>query len=136
MGKQHKIAKKIMLDIAGFFLILASILFGWVPGPGGIPLFLAGLGLLAVNHPWAAKFQRKIRRKGKRFLRDLLRKHESIKALYDLFSAALILGGIYLLNVYTRSLTLTFAIFSILIGVGLFIGNRRRLDKITSFLKH
>ncbi len=47
--------KRIAYDIAGITLIIASPFLGWLPGPGGIPLFLAGLGLLAVHNEWAQK---------------------------------------------------------------------------------
>lgn len=135
MKDLRKLAKRVFTDISGILLIISSILFGWLPGPGGIPLFLAGLGLLALNHRWAMRLQRNIQEKGLQFIRKMFSKHESIRALFDLFSAALIFGGIYLLNTYTRNLTLTFAIFSILVGAGLFLGNRERLQKITNFMK-
>jgi hypothetical protein len=35
--------------------MVLAILLGWLPGPGGIPLFLVGLSLLAINHEWAKK---------------------------------------------------------------------------------
>ncbi len=48
-----RLSKIIVLDILGVSLMILAIAFGWLPGPGGIPLFLAGLALLAINHTWA-----------------------------------------------------------------------------------
>ena len=43
-------------------LVLASGLFGWIPGPGGIPLFLAGVAILATEYDWAERFKQRILR--------------------------------------------------------------------------
>ena len=39
--------------VGGLLLILA--LTGWLPGPGGIPLFIAGLAVLASEFEWAQR---------------------------------------------------------------------------------
>ena len=44
-------------------LALVPVVGPW-PGPGGIPLTLAGLKLLAVNNPWAEKLMAFIQKKG------------------------------------------------------------------------
>jgi hypothetical protein len=49
----NKLAKRIALDSMGIFLIIIAVPIGWLPGPGGIPLILIGLGLLAKNNKWA-----------------------------------------------------------------------------------
>ncbi len=54
-GKHRHPIKRIAIDVAGFGLIIASPFLGLFPGPGGVPIFLAGLGLLASNHDWAHK---------------------------------------------------------------------------------
>jgi len=46
-------AKRVVTDFAGYFLIILSPFVGILPGPGGIALFLAGLGLLSLNNHWA-----------------------------------------------------------------------------------
>lgn len=40
--------------MGGFFIILAG-LTGWLPGPGGIPLALLGLAVLASEFHWAKR---------------------------------------------------------------------------------
>lgn len=37
----------------GLVLVLAAPLVGWIPGPGGIALFLAGIAILASEFDWA-----------------------------------------------------------------------------------
>jgi hypothetical protein len=49
--------KRILTDTAGYGLILAGILTGWLPGPGGIPLVVGGLGLLSINNLWAKRLR-------------------------------------------------------------------------------
>lgn len=43
--------------IVGFLFVLAAGLTGWIPGPGGIPLFLIGVAILATEYAWAQRFR-------------------------------------------------------------------------------
>ncbi len=43
--------------IVGTLFIIASVLTGWLPGPGGIPLFLVGIAILATEFEKAQKFR-------------------------------------------------------------------------------
>jgi branched-subunit amino acid transport protein AzlD len=60
---RHKF-KRLGIDVLGVLLVLSSGLLGWLPGPGGIPLLIAGLGLLAVNHEWAKRWLESVRSNG------------------------------------------------------------------------
>ncbi len=42
--------------VVGFTLILAAGAIGWLPGPGGIPVFLLGIFVLASEFKWADDF--------------------------------------------------------------------------------
>lgn len=44
--------------IVGFSLVLTSCAIGWLPGPGGIPVFLLGIFVLASEFKWADDFGR------------------------------------------------------------------------------
>jgi hypothetical protein len=46
--------------IVGSLLILAAGLTGWLPGPGGIPLFLIGIAVLATEFEWAQRVRDRI----------------------------------------------------------------------------
>lgn len=45
--------KRVLVDGLGITLIIIAIPIGWLPGPGGIPLIIIGLSLLARNNKWA-----------------------------------------------------------------------------------
>lgn len=46
---------RLIVLVLGIVLIVTSIALGWLPGPGGIPLFLAGIALLSTQFEWAKK---------------------------------------------------------------------------------
>src|SRR5688500_18884300 len=50
------VRRPIVLVIGSLFII-ASVLTGWLPGPGGIPLFLIGIAILATEFERAQKFR-------------------------------------------------------------------------------
>ena len=39
--------------VAGCLFIIAAAATGWLPGPGGIPLFIVGIAILATEFAWA-----------------------------------------------------------------------------------
>ena len=82
--------KRILTDIAGYGLVLLGITFGWVPGPGGIPLIIAGLGLLSINNEWAARLRSYLLAHGGRLVKNLFPNHPYIQWLYDGLCIALI----------------------------------------------
>jgi len=128
--------KHFVFDLVGVFLIVISPLLGWLPGPGGIPLFLAGLGLLSVHHAWAKKTIRYVKKNGIKLGEQIFREHTTLQAVYDVLTVVFMAGGVYLLNTYTRSLTLSLSIFFIFTGLTLFFGNRKRLDTFTVWLRN
>jgi hypothetical protein len=96
MDRQKRpVLKRLAVDIAGFGLIIAAILTGWLPGPGGIPLFLAGLSILAINYEWARRLQSSVKEKGLTLLDKIFPDNTNIQLAYDavtfLFAASAIL---------------------------------------------
>ncbi len=71
MSRPNLSPKRIATDIAGWACIIASPFLGWLPGPGGIPLFIAGLGLLSINNAWAERLLHWVRQRSEN-LRDIL----------------------------------------------------------------
>lgn len=64
-----KVPKSFRRPIAlfvGFSLIILAGLIGWLPGPGGIPLFILGIAILASEYEWADRL--------KRFILDIIKK--------------------------------------------------------------
>lgn len=60
-----RVRKPLVLTIGGSLVILSGLL-GWLPGPGGIPLFLVGIAILATEFEWAERF--------KHYMLDLLKR--------------------------------------------------------------
>ena len=52
---------RIGIGVLGGLLIIAAPLTGWLPGPGGIPLFIAGLAVLASEFEWAQRLLYRVR---------------------------------------------------------------------------
>lgn len=59
---------RVGVALAGLVLVVGAALTGWLPGPGGIPLFLAGLALWATEFDWAHGLMVRCRRLLDRFL--------------------------------------------------------------------
>ena len=81
--------KRIGIDAAGYLLILAAALTGWLPGPGGIPLFIAGLGLLSINNKWAKDLREYVLTHGGKIILIIFPKHPIAQWAYDLIAIAL-----------------------------------------------
>ncbi len=48
----HHIRRPVVFTI-GWIVIIISGSIGWLPGPGGIPLFLLGVAILSTEFEWA-----------------------------------------------------------------------------------
>jgi len=83
MDFMRRNAKRIITDFAGYFLVILSPFVGLLPGPGGIALFLAGLGLLSLNNHWARKLREYFMEHGGRMIELLFPRNSTIEWLYD-----------------------------------------------------
>jgi hypothetical protein len=137
MSKRHKhsLAKRLVIDIGGFGLIIAGVLFGWLPGPGGVPLILAGLGLLSLNYIWAEKLMKNFDKKRIEYTDKLLQADPLTSKLMDGLSVIILAGGIWLVttqeNVFLKGLGVGLA-FS---GITVLISNQKRLDRVLKRIK-
>lgn len=125
-----QLLKKIAIDVLGVLLIIGSILFGWIPGPGGIPLLLAGLGLLAINHEWARRLLERVKNDGVRLANLFFREHKALMTAYDVIAILLLASATALLIQVTGNILRSLAIVMAFVGLGLFLGNRRRLQRL------
>ncbi|HEX8763046.1 MAG TPA: PGPGW domain-containing protein [Candidatus Saccharimonadales bacterium] len=73
--------------IVGSIFIIAAALTGWLPGPGGIPLFLVGIAILATEFEQAQRFRDMILR-GVRGFGQWYREHRIIGTVFLIFCAA------------------------------------------------
>ena len=55
----RRVRRPLVLVIGTFFVLLSGAL-GWLPGPGGIPLFLIGIAILASEFTWAERVRDRI----------------------------------------------------------------------------
>lgn len=49
--------RRILTLILGIMLVLSAGLIGWLPGPGGMVLFLLGIAVLATEFAWAERLR-------------------------------------------------------------------------------
>jgi hypothetical protein len=129
------IIKVIVLDTLGVILIITSILFGWLPGVGGIPLFLSGLGLLAINHSWAKRLLAEVKSRGSKLLNGFFKQHPLLMAAYDFLAVAMLFVAAIIVGNFTHNLARGFAITLLFLAFGLLIGNRNRITRFNSFIK-
>ena len=52
--RKHRIYR-VVIAVVGVTLLLLAAATGWLPGPGGIPLALVGLAVLASEFEWAQR---------------------------------------------------------------------------------
>lgn len=122
----------LLTDLAGIGLIILSILTGWIPGPGGIPLFLAGLALLAINHEWAHRLLINVKTHGLRLAELFFRDHPVLMFIYDVVALLLVGAGLLVL-VNIHGVVKASAPVLIILGLSLFLGNRHRLQRILRY---
>jgi hypothetical protein len=120
--------KRIGTDAAGYGLILLGITSGWLPGPGGIPLILGGLGLLSINNEWARRVRDWLVHHGGNFVQKLFPKHPFAQALYDLL--ALLLLGLVAFLAYHHAVIWQISLATVLFFVALLIAGMNR-DRYT-----
>lgn len=89
MPKKKLRERRIVVDTAGYSLLLAAALTGWLPGPGGIPLALLGLSLLSIHNKWAQDLREYVLKHGGKVTQILFPKHPIAQWGYDLAALGL-----------------------------------------------
>jgi hypothetical protein len=126
--------KKIATDTLGVLMLLGALAFGWLPGPGGLPLLLGGLGLLSINHEWARNVLKKVKDSGTSLYDMFFPDNKKLYLLYDFIGLAVFGIAVYVISLQTKSITQTLAIAACFVAFGLLLTNRRRLEKISTFV--
>lgn len=134
--KDRGFIKRRAIDVAGFGLIFISPFLGWLPGPGGIPIFVAGLALLALNYDWADNLLKDFDKKRLAFVEKYLVGNKRISRTIDVLCLLIIVMAIvavlYLENSILRLLSAGAGTFSFFI----LISNQKRLDTWFARLKN
>ncbi|HSX43178.1 MAG TPA: PGPGW domain-containing protein [Candidatus Saccharimonadales bacterium] len=122
--------KRILTDAAGYALIVAAILTGWLPGPGGIPLAIAGLGLLSINNEWARRIREWLVAHAGKLGDILFPKNSLVEWAYDLL-AALLLALTFVLELRHASvIEMTLGVSAFFIALLIALSNRDRLKRL------
>lgn len=133
--KDRPLYQRILIDIAGFGLMIISPFLGWLPGPGGIPLFLAGLGLVSLNHEWARRLLKDFDKKRVEYTDKYLMSSPRVSFVIDLVCIALLCLGTFI--VFTQDPLSLRAPGLGLISVTLIIlvSNQKRFERLSKWLK-
>ncbi len=119
-------AKRIAIDAAGYFLLVAAVLTGWLPGPGGIPLAIAGLGLLSINNEWAKRLRIWLLANGGKLVEFLFPRNALVQWLYDGLVIVLFVFCALLEIRHARLWQVSLGIFAFFIALLIALTNRDR----------
>lgn len=129
MAEYKKHTKRIFTDIAGYLLVVAAILTGWLPGPGGVPLLIAGLGLLSINNKWAKDIREYVLNNTGKSVEKLFPKHPIAQWAYDLVAITLFAVSAYLAWSHAAYWQVMLASSAFFIAVFISLMNRDRLER-------
>lgn len=127
--------KVIAVDIVGFALIIIAPFLGWLPGPGGIPLLILGLSLLATNHEWAERIMLRVKNRVAEANRRVTEADPATKWAIDIMSVIFIAGGVLLMTQFTKSLVVTSGISFIIAAVIMLASNQNRHKRVWAKLR-
>jgi hypothetical protein len=129
--RQPKTVRKPFVFALGLVLISIAPVVGWIPGPGGIVVFLLGIAVLASEFDWAESLQEFFLKTVPKEVKK--RWHPTPKWELTFDATALLLlvsGGILAYNRWLAPV----ASFGIA-GVCLFLFNRDRLNRLKKYLR-
>lgn len=115
--------------------MVAAVATGWLPGPGGLPLFIIGLSLFAINHEWAKRYIDIIKKNADRVWDMVFVKNPRIQLFYDVIAPVFLAGGIYLLIKHSALWMISVGIFCLFMGFTLLLGNRKRWQRLRNRVK-
>jgi hypothetical protein len=122
--------KRILTDTAGYALILAGIATGWLPGPGGIPLVVGGLGLLSINNTWAKRLRVYVLDHAGKAAEVLFPKNPWAEWAYDVLVVILFGLTLYLEIQHASVLLMGLGVSAFCIALLIALANRDRLQRL------
>lgn len=111
-------------------------LIGWLPGPGGIPLFLIGLGLVATNHEWAERLLKDFDAKRTAFTDKYLMANPLVSRTIDIVMVITLIGGFYLAFTQDTLVTRGAGLACTSIGLLILLSNQKRFERIVESFKN
>ena len=122
--------KRIGTDIAGYGLIIIGIAMGWLPGPGGIPLVVAGLGLLSINNAWAKRLRDYLLEHGGKVVQLIFPANRAVQWIYDVVVVILFAGVAFFGWRHSAIWQISLAIFLFFFACFIALMNRDRLNRL------
>lgn len=135
MMSMKRYGKIILFDTLAVFCFIGVILFGWLPGPGGIPLFLLGLSLLAANHDWAERWLNTAKLKGVTIKKWLFPNKPWVRNTYDGIALGVMSIAALLIFEYEDRLIEGLAVIMFFASMFIFLVNRDRFDSFSGLFK-
>lgn len=89
-------AYRIGVGVVGVLLIVLAAATGWLPGPGGIPLALVGLAVLASEFEWAERLLDRVKDAVHRSSEWVKRQPGWLQRLGVVVTVLLVVAGLYL----------------------------------------
>lgn len=134
-ARNNPLWKVVLTDAAGVGCLILVPFLGPLPGPGGIPLLLAGFGFLAVNHDWADSAVDYVKERSESLRNIIFPDNRMIQWAWDIFCVLLLIGGT-LLNVYAEFWLFKGLSYGIMAGsTTVFMMNRHRIDWLDNQLR-
>jgi hypothetical protein len=122
--------KRVLTDAAGYLLILAGIATGWLPGPGGIPLIVGGLGLLSINNLWAKRLRIWVVENGGKAVDLIFPKHPIAEWGYDILVVALFALTVVLEMRHASVIQMGLGVTAFFLALFIALTNRDRLKRL------
>lgn len=129
--RQPKTVRKPFVFTLGLVLIMIAPLVGWIPGPGGIIVFLLGIAVLASEFDWAENLQEFFLKTVPKEVKKRWRPTPKWEITFDITAILMLLGALG--SAYVNWWAPVFSL-----GIGglcLFLFNRERLTRLKKRLK-
>jgi hypothetical protein len=136
VNKIKKFLKRFGTDIAGYTCLILVIPVGSLPGPGGIPLLAAGLGLLSIHNQWARTLLEYVKKHSSSLREIFFPKKKNVELFWDIFSLCLFIGA-FGISVNTNNWLVKIICTGLAAAsTTVFMFNRARLERLqTKFSK-
>jgi hypothetical protein len=130
MQRFKRFFKRFGTDIAGYVCLILVLPVGSLPGPGGIPLLIAGLSLLSIHNAWAQKLLDYVKERSDSLRGIFFPKNKTIELLWDV-GAGLLFVSAFVVSIFSDVVLLKImATAAGAIATTTFLFNRQRLEAI------
>lgn len=129
--RQPRTVRKPFVFALGLVLVISAPLVGWIPGPGGIILFLAGIAVLASEFEWAKQVENFFLKTMPKEIEKRWQPTPKWEATFDVTAILLLLAALSAATMDWWAPVLSFGIAAIC----LFLFNRDRLSRLKKRVK-